>query len=46
MSHVGLMNTKEKRQTWLQAIYKCPLCSVSGCIRAQVLIGPFLSLLL
>ena len=31
MSHVGLMNTKEKRQTWLQAIYKCPLCLVSGC---------------
>ena len=32
MSHVGLMNTKEKRQTWLQAIYKCPLCLVSGCL--------------
>ena len=46
MSHVGLMNTKEKRQTWLQAIYKCLLCLVSGCICTQVLIGPFLSLLL
>ena len=33
----------QRRQTWLQAIYKCPLSLVSGCIHTLLLIGQFLS---